>query len=152
MITLKDILTPELTLCHLADTTTKKQALQKISQRISEVDDRVKSADVLESLLKRERIGSTALGHGVAVPHARIATIKKPLCVLATLQAPVDFADDDTKQVDILFALLVPEKATDAHLDILSVITQALQSASYRTQLREAASDHELYTRATTAP
>lgn len=145
---LNSTLTPALMRCHIPNISNKKQALEAISMLISEADTRIKSQDVLESLQKRERLGSTAIGYGVAIPHARIKNLKKATCVIVTLATPVDFDSAEeihNQPVDLLFSLLVPEDATQAHLDILSEIATKLKDKEYRDNLRAASSSQSLY-------
>lgn len=145
---LDEILTPTLMRCHLDNITTKKQALEAISTIISDADVRIKFQDVIEALQRRERLGSTAIGYGVAIPHARIKNLTRTVCILITLKSPVDF--DSTEEihnqpVDVLFALLVPEEATQEHLDLLSEIATKLKSKHYRDSLRTANNAQELF-------
>lgn len=142
---LNEIIVPELTRCNIDDVASKKQVLEAISRLVSEVDDRVKYPDILESLQQRERLGSTALGFGVAIPHGRIKELTKPLCVLFTLKNAVDFANGETIAVDIVFGLLVPENAKEEHINILSTLAEQLQNKTFRDNLRNANSHDELY-------
>lgn len=96
---------------------------------------------VLDALLARERLGSTALGDGVAIPHCRLLDCKAPVGVLLTLAKPVDYNAPDDGEVDLLFILVVPESASDEHLQILSQLAAILIEADNRNALR-AARDH----------
>ena len=145
---LEMILTPELTRCQLPDITSKKQVLEAVSTLISEADERIKFPDALEALQKRERLGSTAIGYGVAIPHARIKNLKKSVCVLITLATPVDFDSAEeihNQPVDLIFSLLVPEEATPEHLDLLSEIAIKLKDKSYRDKLRATKTNQALF-------
>ena len=105
MRNLKDMMALELTACQL-DATTKKQVLESISDLVNNADDSIKYQDILEALQKRERLGSTAIGYGVAIPHARVKNIKRALCALITLKAPVDFESAEevhNQPVDLIF-------------------------------------------------
>lgn len=145
---LSDIMTPELSICQ-CDDHTKTQVLKHISQLISDADDRIKYQEVLDALLQRERLGSTALGHGVAIPHARISNLTNSLCVTLTLKEAVFFDDDKTQAVDLVFGLLVPENADDTHLQALSTLAEQVKNKAYREKLRAAATHFELYKAAT---
>ena len=92
-------------------------------------------AKVFDSLLARERLGSTGLGEGVAVPHGRIKGIKEPICAFMRLAEPVAFDAPDGQPVTLLFFLLVPEQATQQHLEMLSEIAQMLSDVEFRQQL-----------------
>jgi nitrogen PTS system EIIA component len=143
---LKDLLTPELTVCHTEDVLNKKQALSLISDMIANADSRIKSKRILEVLMDREQLGSTTVGHGFAIPHARIASLKKAICVLISFNQPIDFDDENQGQgVDIIFGLLVPEEATEEHLQILGDIASHIKAPHYRQQLRQASNNEQMY-------
>lgn len=90
---------------------------------------------VVEFLNAREALGSTALGAGVAIPHGRVKGLKQPSAAFMRLQNPIEFAAPDGEAVSILIFLLVPEKATQQHLEILSSIAQLLSDADARQTL-----------------
>ena len=90
---------------------------------------------VVEFLNAREDLGSTALGAGVAIPHGRVKGLKQPSAAFMRLQGPIEFAAPDGEPVSILIFLLVPEKATQQHLEILSSIAQLLSDADERQTL-----------------
>jgi len=90
---------------------------------------------VVEFLNAREALGSTALGAGVAIPHGRVKGLKQPSAAFMRLQNPIEFAAPDGEEVSILIFLLVPEKATQQHLEILSSIAQLLSDADARKTL-----------------
>ncbi|BDX22332.1 PTS IIA-like nitrogen-regulatory protein PtsN [Polynucleobacter sp. TUM22923] len=93
-------------------------------------------ADAIVAFLNaREDLGSTALGAGVAIPHGRVKGLKQPIAAFFKLQEPIDFASPDGEAVSILIFLLVPEKATQQHLEILSSIAQLLSDPSARKTL-----------------
>ena len=94
------------------------------------------SADLIISFLNaREDLGSTALGAGVAIPHGRVKGLKEPVAALVRLNAPIDFAAPDGLPVSVLIFLLVPEKATQQHLEILSSIAQLLSDPDARSKI-----------------
>ncbi|MGE5336224.1 MAG: PTS IIA-like nitrogen regulatory protein PtsN [Gemmatimonadota bacterium] len=96
-------------------------------------------ATVFDSLFARERLGSTALGQGVAIPHGRIKGLKEAIAAFVRLEEPVPFDAPDGRPVQLLFFLLVPEQATQQHLDILSELAQMLSDKSFRESLMSAA-------------
>ena len=98
----------------------------------------IEASSVVEFLNARENLGSTALGAGVAIPHGRVKGLKQPSAAFMRLQAPIDFAAPDNDPVSILIFLLVPEKATQQHLEILSSIAQLLSDADARQTLSSA--------------
>lgn len=142
---LSNVLTPELTFCHPGNINSKKQLLEQVSRIVSDADSRLKQQPLFDALQSREKIGSTALGHGVAIPHARIKGLTKTVCLLLTLENDIDFAADELGVVDIVFALLVPEQATQEHLDLLASISEKLQHRHFREALRQAKSNDQLY-------
>lgn len=146
---LKDILIPELTRANCLQDSSKKQLFEFISRMISEHDQHIKHSDVLETLLQRERLGSTAIGHGIAIPHARLKNLKAPVCVLTTLKNALNYDAEECTAVDIIFALLVPKDATQEHLALLANIANAIRNKRFREQLRLAKTDEELYNIAT---
>lgn len=104
---------------------------------------------VFESLFARERLGSTGLGQGVAIPHGRIKGLKEALGAFVKLSEPVPFEAPDGKPVSLVFALLVPEQATDRHLQILSELAQMFSDRELRDAMlatADAAALHKLIT------
>lgn len=91
---------------------------------------------ITDSLFARERLGSTGLGHGVAIPHGRIKKLKAPLAAIFQLLTPIGFDSPDEQPVSLLIFLLVPEAATQKHLEILSEIAQLLSDAELRERLK----------------
>ena len=102
-------------------------------------------ADVLDHLIAREKLGSTGLGQGIAIPHCRIANCPQPLGTLVTLQEPIDFDAPDDAPVDLLFVLLVPQEADQQHLDILATIARLFSQPDFCTQLRAAPDTQTLF-------
>ena len=98
----------------------------------------IDSSSVVEFLNAREDLGSTALGAGVAIPHGRVKGLKQPSAAFMRLQSPIEFAAPDGEPVSTLIFLLVPEKATQQHLEILSSIAQLLSDAGARQTLSTA--------------
>lgn len=145
MNNIAEYLAPNLVFSHIDNVDGKKQALEFISSAVSDADRRLKENDILTALLNRERLGSTAIGYGVAIPHARISQLKKPMIVCLTLTKPIEFDSQDRFMVDLIFGLLVPEQATEEHLNILSELSRNLLNPVYRDSLRQAISANELY-------
>ena len=98
----------------------------------------IDSAAVVGFLNAREELGSTALGAGVAIPHGRVKGLKQPSAAFMRLKDPIEFAAPDSEPVSILIFLLVPEKATQQHLEILSSIAQLLSDSDAREKLASA--------------
>jgi PTS system nitrogen regulatory IIA component len=95
-------------------------------------------AQVTDSLLARERLGSTGLGQGIAIPHGRVKGLREAVGAFLRLSAPIPFDAPDSRPVSLIFVLLVPERATDAHLQILSELAQMFSDREFRAQLAQA--------------
>lgn len=105
----------------------------------------IASSVVFDSLFARERLGSTGLGHGVAIPHGRIKGLKDALGAFIRLSAAVPFDAPDAKPVSLVFALLVPEQATERHLQILSELAQMFSDRALRESMSMAADSGGLH-------
>jgi PTS system nitrogen regulatory IIA component len=114
-----ELLDPARIGCH-QETSSKKRTIEILAELLASALPDFTAGEVFDSLINRERLGSTGLGNGVALPHGRVAGLKEPVAALITLVGGVDFDAVDNKPVDILFALLVPEESTDEHLQILA--------------------------------
>ncbi|MFK4752150.1 PTS IIA-like nitrogen regulatory protein PtsN [Oceanobacter antarcticus] len=146
-IAIADILAPERTRTDVA-MTSKKKLLEFLAELIAEEVDGSSSDEVFERLLGRERLGSTGIGEGIAIPHCRLRQCEQAVGVLLHLREAIDFDAIDHQPVDLVFALLVPEEATDDHLKILATLAENFSQSQYRHLLRSASSDQELYQRA----
>lgn len=141
------ILPPEQVLVGV-DATSKKRAFEEAGL-LFESQHGLNRALITDSLFARERLGSTGLGHGVAIPHGRIKGLKQPLAGVFRLARPIGFDAPDEQPVTLLIFLLVPEAATQKHLEILSEIAELLSDSGLREQLKDsddAAALHGLVT------
>ncbi|MDN5401084.1 MAG: PTS IIA-like nitrogen regulatory protein PtsN, partial [Pseudomonas sp.] len=118
MIRLETILTPGRSLVNVPGGS-KKKALEQIANLIAREVPDLEMQDVFEALIAREKLGSTGFGNGIAIPHCRLKGCETPVSALLHLDHPIDFDAIDGAPVDLLFVLLVPEAATDAHLELL---------------------------------
>ena len=150
MSSLDNLLNPQRVLCQL-HATSKKRVLELVAQHVADIEASLEVEPVYASLLERERLGSTALGTGVAVPHCRVNGLDKPLGCLITLASPIDYDAPDRKPVDLLFVLLVPPDATQEHLDLLAEVARRFSDSLYCEGLRKASSSASLLQTATTA-
>lgn len=141
-----DVLTPELTLCNMPGCS-KKRILDNLAEFISAQlpGDIDQQRVLLRGLVEREKLGSTGIGDGVAIPHCRIPGLRKIHGALIKLETPIDFDAIDDEPVDLLFALLVPEEKNDEHLVTLASIAQLLQQAENRQALRHCDNAEHLY-------
>jgi PTS system nitrogen regulatory IIA component len=124
--------------------TSKKRALQDAGELLASAQGGLNPRDVFDELITRERLGSTGLGEGVAIPHCRIDGITSPHGALITLATPVDFDAPDGVAVDLIFALIVPHEGREAHLQVLAELARIFSEPENRARLRAAASDAEL--------
>lgn len=141
---LERILSPECTRAGLA-AASKKRALELASELLAAAHPELDPGQLLDALIARERLGSTAVGEGVALPHCRFGACKTPLAALLRLAEPIDFEASDRRLVDLVFVLVVPEEANDLHLQILGNAATALNDPGYRAALRAANGDAELH-------
>ena len=95
------------------------------------------SETIYRALLAREKLGSTAIGEGIAIPHCRINECSEAAGCLVTLQEPIDYGSADGQDVDIIFVLLVPEEATEAHLKLLAALARSFSNAEVRDRVRQ---------------
>ena len=117
------------------DATSKKRAFEEAGLLFENLHGLSRSL-VTDSLFARERLGSTGLGHGVAIPHGRIKGLKAPMAAMFSLSNPIGFDAPDEQPVSLLIFLLVPEAATQKHLEILSEIAEMLGDAPLRERLK----------------
>ena len=114
----------------------KKRAFEEVGFLFENLHG-LSRAGVTDSLFARERLGSTGLGHGVAIPHGRIKGLKSPMAAVVQLAQPIGFDSPDDQAVKLLIFLLVPEAATQKHLEILSEIAELLSDAALRDQMAD---------------
>lgn len=121
------------------EVTSKKRLFEEIGF-LFERTAKLNRSTVTESLFARERLGSTGLGFGVAIPHGRIKGLKEPQMAILQLKSPIGFDAADAAPVELVFALLVPENATQKHLDLLAAIAEVLGDEAKREALKAARS------------
>jgi PTS system nitrogen regulatory IIA component len=126
------------------DATSKKRAFEEAGLLFENLHG-LNRALVTDSLFARERLGSTGLGHGVAIPHGRIKGLKAPLAAVFQLAHPIGFDAPDEQSVNLLIFLLVPEAATQRHLETLSEIAELLSDASLREKIIASTASSELH-------
>ena len=102
------------------------------------------SETIYRALLAREKLGSTAIGEGIAIPHCRINECAEAARCLLTLREPIDFGSTDGGDVDVIFVLLVPEEATQAHLNLLAALARTFSNADLRNRVRQTLDPEEL--------
>lgn len=150
MIELSELLDPDRIVCQ-CDIRSKKRALQTLAELLApsvceeQIDDDAEPSlsdmDIFDALINRERLGSTALGHGVALPHSRLDNVDAPIAAMITLESGVDYESPDDQPVDMLIGLLVPQKCNDEHLKILANLAKSFSEPQFRQQLRKFSTD-----------
>lgn len=148
---IQELINPGRTLCRV-NGGSKKRALELLANTIAQDVPDIDADDLFRRLIARERLGSTGIGHGIAIPHCRAENCSGTISALITLTAPIDFDAIDSQPVDILFAMLVPEDAHDEHVQTLAALAGALNNADYRDRLRSADTDVALYEAAILVP
>ncbi len=143
-ISLQSILSPALTRCGVPGGS-KKRILETIAKLVAEHYPFLDENAIFNNLVCRERLGSTGIGQGIAIPHCRLENCDRVIGVLLTLEQKIPFDSIDNEPVDLLFALIVPQEATSEHLDLLSQLAEKFNDRSYCEKLRACRSDTELY-------
>lgn len=126
------------------EVTSKKRAFEEAGLLFESLHG-LSRATVADSLFARERLGSTGLGHGVAIPHGRIKGLRSPMAAVFLLQQPIGFDAPDEAPVSLLIFLLVPEASTQKHLEILSEIAELLSDAGLRQAMLGSPNDSQLH-------
>ncbi len=130
------------------DASSKKRAIEFAALKIAEALPELVVGDVYRGLIDREKMGSTGLGDGVAIPHCRVTSCDRIVASLFVFEDGIDFSSPDEQPVKIMFVLLVPESETTEHLATLSMLAERLQFESYREALITAEDNDALFSRA----
>jgi PTS system nitrogen regulatory IIA component len=123
----------------------KKRAVELISELMVAGQAALDQGDVFACLIERERLGSTGLGHGVALPHGRLRGLSEAMCAFLKLNEAIEFDAADGQPVDLVCGLLVPEASTGEHLDILAMLAEMFSDAEFCERLRRAKAPQEVY-------
>ena len=140
---IRDILQPEAVIAGLK-VTSKKQALQELARHAAAVTG-VNERKIFETLLERERLGTTGVGNGIAIPHGKLSELTRLYGVFARIDKPIDFDSIDEQPVDLVFLLLAPEAAGADHLKALARVSRLLRDAATCEKLRGAKTADGLY-------
>ena len=133
---LSDLISQEAVVVGLK-ASSKKQAIQELATKAAELTG-LSEREIFDTLLQRERLGSTGVGHGVAIPHGKLVKLDKLVGVFARMEKPVDFDALDDQPVDLIFLLLAPEGAGADHLKALARIARQLRDTKIASGLRAA--------------
>lgn len=139
-----DFITPD-RVAYRLHAASKKRALELVSGLLAGGDANLTEVEIFDCLVARERLGSTGLGHGIALPHGRIKGLKRIMGALVRLDQGVDFDAIDGARVDIVCALVVPAEATEEHLQLLASLAALFGETDTRDRLRRAESAAQLY-------
>ena len=131
---INNLVSPESVLSNLR-VTGKKQALQELARRAANISGQPERG-VFDVLMERERLGTTGVGNGIAIPHGKVAKIDRLYGVFARLESPIDFQSIDDQPVDLIFLLLAPESAGADHLKALAKISRLLRDTTTCDKLR----------------
>ena len=123
----------------------KKRLLETIASHLCDHNTNLDPSNVFSALIARERLGSTGLGKGIAIPHCRIAACTQTVGVLVTLATPIDFSAIDNEPVDIIFVLVVPEDGHKDHLKTLATLAETLSDKECLQRIRASKDSQELY-------
>ncbi len=140
---IRDLLQPEAVVADLK-APNKKQLLQELARHAAKITG-VNDRKIFETLLERERLGSTGVGNGIAIPHGKLADFKRLYGVFARLDRPIDFDSIDEQPIDLVFLLLAPEGAGADHLKALARVSRLLRDSSMCDKLRGAETADGLY-------
>lgn len=139
-----DIVAPERV--RLAeDVQSKKRALEQLAEILTQGTPYLTAGEIFTGLISREKLGSTGIGDGVAIPHARMKGADECIGAFMRLPQPVDFESNDEQPVDLVFGLIVPEKSTEMHLNMLRTLAETFSEKQALAELRDAADDAALH-------
>lgn len=130
------------------ESTSKKRIFERVGL-LFENSQKIARSQVFDSLFAREKLGSTGLGHGVAIPHGRIKGLRDAVTAFVKTQTPIPFDSPDGQPVNLIFILLVPDRATDLHLQLLGELAQMFSDENFREQLKNTNDPtviHQLFT------
>ncbi|MFO1153751.1 MAG: PTS IIA-like nitrogen regulatory protein PtsN [Rhodospirillales bacterium] len=140
---ISDLLKPEHVIARLR-ATSKKQALQELARRAAELTGQSERA-IFSTLMKRERLGTTGVGNGIAIPHGKLDNLDRMFGIFARLEHPIDFEAIDDRPVDLIFLLLAPEAAGADHLKALARVSRLLRDRRACEKLRGTDDAEALY-------
>lgn len=143
-MTIADIIQPD-RVRIVADVQSKKRALERLSEILAEATPYLTATEIFTGLIAREKLGSTGIGDGVAIPHGRLKGLDECVGAMIRLREGVDFEAPDDRPVDLMFGLLVPQDSTETHLKILRALAEMFSGEDHVARLRAAEDDRTLY-------
>jgi PTS system nitrogen regulatory IIA component len=151
MIDIADILSPQGVFVDLTASTSKRQVLKELAEHAAGLID-VDAQQLLGALMERERLGTTGVGHGIAIPHARLDQLDKVVGLFAKLSEPIDFEALDDQPSDLIFMLLAPNSADADSLKALARVSRVLRDTGLQQRLRQARDADAVYRMLTEKP
>ena len=139
-----DILSPARIFPNI-ECNSKKAAMELLAKNIASSNNGIDQIDVSGCLIARERLGSTGLGNGIAIPHGRLKYCEKTMATFIQLNNGIDYGAIDNMPVDLIFALIVPEESTDEHLQILAILAKMLSETETVDKLRNSKTAKEIF-------
>jgi len=126
----------------------KKRAIEEAAKLIAASMEGLDAEEIYNSLIAREKLGTTAIGHGIAIPHCRLSSCQEIVGSLISIQDPVDFEAFDDQGVNLMFVMLVPSEEVEEHLQALAMLAERFETKSYRDLLSAAENHQALFERA----
>ena len=139
-----DILSPTHVFSNV-ECNSKKAAMELLAKNIASSNNGIDQIDVIGCLIARERLGSTGLGNGIAIPHGRLKYCEKTVATFIQLKNGIDYEAVDNMPVDLIFALIVPEESTNEHLQILAILAKMLSKTETVDKLRNSETSKEIF-------
>ena len=139
-----DLLSADRVVCNL-NLSSKKAALETLAGLLASAASGLSEEEIFNSLLHRERLGDTGLGNGIALPHGRLRSGHNAVAAFIRLRHGVDYDAQDRQPVDLMFALLVPEKSTEEHLQVLAKLAEMFDQPALLQRLRQEESAEAIY-------
>lgn len=137
------LLSPDTVLCK-HNTSSKKRIIEDIAEHLSQNHPDIDAHAICTALFAREKLGSTGIGNGIAIPHSRLSTCSHTIAMLITLNKSIDFDAIDNQNVDVVFALLVPEDNDENHLKTLAMIAEKFSDETILAKIRKANSAEKI--------
>jgi len=141
---ISDILSPENILSNI-QCNSKKAAIELLAKNLADSNNGISQIEIIDCFIAREKLGSTGLGNGVAIPHGRLKYCKETIAGFIQLNNGVDYETIDNIPVDLIFALIVPEESTDEHLKILAMLAKVLSNTETISKLRKSKNSTEIF-------
>ena len=141
---ISDILSPNNIFLNI-ECNSKKAAIELLAKNLADFNNGISQLDIIDCLTARERLGSTGLGNGIAIPHGRLKHCDKTIASFIQLNNGIDYEAVDKIPVDLIFALIVPEESTNEHLQILAMLAKTLSTSKTVDNLRKSKSSSETF-------